>query len=506
VTPPDLPADSPVARDANWEWAIGATVLFIAVRLVAIRLSPLQLYPDEAQYWLWSRDLAFGYVTKPPLIAWLIRATTLFGDAEPMVRLSAPLLHGAAGLFLFCAARRLYDARVGLASLLVYALTPAVQLGGFVMTTDTPLVACLAAALWAYVAMQSGEGRHLRAAAALGLALGLAFLAKYAALYAVIGVFAHLAISPDARRAWTWQAAVAALAAFVMLAAPNLIWNAANRFASLGHLQQEAAWGARRGGIGETLVFVGSQFGMFGPVPFAVLIGGAAWLGFRKRLQSADVLLLCWAAPALLIVLVQAFIAGAKANWAAAAFAPGSVLVAAWMLRWGRPRVLGGVLAAHAVLALGGLAVITAPPLADRIGLSKALRGVRGGRESAELIIGAARAQQFASPLSAVAIDERELFNIVAYYGRDYFGKDGPPLRAWLAGPWPRNQAELAAPLTAADGAQVLAVSRDGVHTAKMRAQFERAGATELADIWLGPKQQLRLQMFVGQGFTPPKR
>ena len=501
-----LPADSPAPRDANWEWAVGATVLFIAVRLAAIRLSPLQLYPDEAQYWLWSRDLAFGYFTKPPLIAWLIRATTLFGDAEPMVRLSSPLLHGAAGLFLFFAARRLYDARVGLASLLVYALTPAVQLGGFVMTTDTPLVACLAGALWAYVAMQSGEGRHWRAAAALGLALGFAFLAKYAALYAVIGIAAHLAISREARRAWTWPTIVAAIAAFTLLAAPNLIWNAVNRFASFGHLQQEAAWGARKGGVLEALGFIGSQFGVFGPVPFAVLIGGAAWLGLHRRLQSADVLLLCWAAPALLIVLVQAFMAGAKANWAAAAFAPGSILVAAWMLRWGRPRVLAAVLAVHAVLALGALAVVTAPPLADRIGLSTALRGVRGGRESAELIVGAARAQQFAGSLSAVAIDERELFNIVAYYGRDYFGKDGPPLRAWLAGPYPKNQAELAAPLTSADGAQVLAVSKDGVHTAKMRAQFQSAGPTELADVWLGGKSQVKLQMFVGQGFTLPKR
>src|SRR5580704_16518606 len=109
----------------------------VVLRVVAIRLSPLQLYADEAQYWLWSRHLDFGYFTKPPLIAWIIRLTTLGGDAEPLVRLSSPLLHAAAGLFLFCAARRLYESRTALFSLLVYSTMPAVQLGSFVISTDT---------------------------------------------------------------------------------------------------------------------------------------------------------------------------------------------------------------------------------------------------------------------------------------------------------------------------------------------------------------------------------
>ena len=475
------------------------------VRLAAVRLSPLQLYADEAQYWVWSRHLDFGYFTKPPLIAWLIWATTLANNAEPFVRLSSPLLHGAAGLFLYCAARRLYDSRVALASLLVYALMPAVQLGAFVMSTDTPLVACLAGGLWAYAAMQTGDGPRWRAALGLGIALGLAFLAKYAALYAVIGIAAHLILSREGRKAWSWPAVLAAIGAFALLAAPNLIWNAAHRLASFGHLQQEAAWGARKGGVVEALVFLASQFGVFGPIPFAVLVGGGAWLAMRKRLESADLLLLCWAAPALLIVLVQAFAAGAKANWAIVAFAPGSILVAAWLLRWGRPRVLVFVLATHVLLALAGLAVVTGPQLADRVGLSNVLKGVRGGREATLLIIGQARAQQFAAPLSAVAIDERELFNTVAYYGRDYFGQDGPPLKAWLSGPYPQNQAELASPLTPADGARVLAVSRDGARAGPMRAQFRSAGETDLATIWQDRQHRLTLQWFVGQGFVGPK-
>ena len=41
-------------------------------------------------------DPGWGYWSKPPMVAWLIAATTaLCGDGEPCVRLAAPLLHGA---------------------------------------------------------------------------------------------------------------------------------------------------------------------------------------------------------------------------------------------------------------------------------------------------------------------------------------------------------------------------------------------------------------------------
>jgi 4-amino-4-deoxy-L-arabinose transferase-like glycosyltransferase len=496
------------APDPTWTWALGAAVVLTLARLLAVRLSPLQLYPDEAQYWVWSRHLAPGYFTKPPLIGWIIRLTTLGGDAEPFVRLSSPLLHAAAGLFLYGAGRRLYGPRTALAAFGVYELIPAVQLGAFVVSTDTPLVCALAAALFAYVGLQGADERGRRlAAAGLGLALGVAFLAKYAALYAVAGIALHLALSREARRAWTPVPALLAAAIFAALAAPNLIWNFGAGFATVGQVASEAAWGTRHGGLLEVAAFLASQFGVFGPVPFAVLLGGGAWLAWRRALTRQDGLLLAWTVPALAIVLVQACIAGAKANWAAAAYAPASILVAAWLLRWGRPRLLIAVLAAHALVAALVLVGEDNPGLVDRAGLSVALRGVRGGRELTQMIVDRARAESLlAPPLTAVAIDQRQLFNLAAYYGRDYFGAAGPPLKAWLAGPAAQDEAELVSPLNAAAGAHVLMVSRDGVSTAAMRAQFQHVADPAVGEIWIDPKHEIRIEMFVGDGFEPPAR
>ena len=51
--------------------AIGALT---ATRFLLLGVYQTGLNPDEAQYWFWSRDFAFGYYSKPPMIAWVIGA------------------------------------------------------------------------------------------------------------------------------------------------------------------------------------------------------------------------------------------------------------------------------------------------------------------------------------------------------------------------------------------------------------------------------------------------
>ena len=85
-----------------------------SLRVAVVIATPLNLGPDEAQYWSWSLTPAFGYFSKPPLIAWIIGAsTTLCGDGEACIRISSPLFHAGSAIILFFAARALYDARVG---------------------------------------------------------------------------------------------------------------------------------------------------------------------------------------------------------------------------------------------------------------------------------------------------------------------------------------------------------------------------------------------------------
>ena len=492
----------------------GLTLLRIAVLFA----TPLELYPDEAQYWAWSRDLAFGYFSKPPMIAWLIRATTaLGGDAEPWVRLSAPLLHAGAAIALQRVGARLYDDWTGFLGAALYSLMPGVQLSAGVVATDAPLLCFLSLTLLTYAEFLGAAGPRARLgwAAALGAALGLAFLSKYAALYFVAGLAIHLALDGEPRRAWRPAPALLAAGVFVAVIAPNLVWNARHDFATLGHVMANTDWtppvDAPRQpeplisfDLRQTPGFVASQFAVFGPIPFAVLLGGTAVLARRRRLERPDKLLLAFIAPPLLLVLVQAIIARANANWAGAAYAPASVLVAAWLVRWRARRWTEATLALQATAAGLFLIVAASPTLADRLGFANSFKRARGWAASTEAVLAQARATP---GTTAIAMDDRFLFDAMSYYGRDQLARPGSaPLRMWRRRPWANTQAEVAAPLRAGESGRVLVASLEDVYLDEMRADFAHASPVQAVSIPLDSQRRRKISLFVGQDLRPQPR
>jgi 4-amino-4-deoxy-L-arabinose transferase-like glycosyltransferase len=504
----DLPLTptTPASPDRRlWRTALLLVAGLTVARVLVLFDSPLELYPDEAQYWLWSRTLDFGYFSKPPMVAWTIWATTAVGgDAEPWVRVASPLFHAGAALAVFIVGRRLYDQAVGFMAAALYMLMPGVQLSSLIASTDAPLLMFLSFALVAYTGMFRA-GPSVRRAALFGAAVGLAFLSKYAALYALVGVALHLALSGEARAMWRPRTITAAAGTTLTILAPNLIWNALNGFATVQHTAANAAWGGRQlFNLPELGDFLASQFGVFGPIPFAVLIGGMVLLAVRRRLTEADLLLACFAIPPLLIVAGQAFISRANANWSGAGYVAGSVLVAAWLLRWRARGWLIAALAVQGMVAALFLAVCLRPGLAEPLGISNSFKRAKGWAAITERIVERA---QLAGPYTAVAVNDRFLFNAAAYYGRDYFGAPGtPPLVMWLRAASPQNQAETTAPLTTGNGGRVLAVALEQTWRDEMVADFAATSGREIFSVRLDEKRRRRAEIFNGERYAPRPR
>jgi 4-amino-4-deoxy-L-arabinose transferase-like glycosyltransferase len=489
----------------DWRAAVLLVAALTVVRLVVLFASPLELYPDEAQYWLWSRTLDFGYYSKPPMIAWAIWATTAFGgDAEPWVRASAVVFQAGATLTVFAIGLRLYGGGAALAGAALYALMPGVQLSSLVAATDAPLLFFLGLTILAYVELQRAEGRRaLGLSAALGVGLGLAFLSKYAAVYFLVGLAAHLLISRDARAAWTpARAGLVALAAAAILA-PNVVWNATHGFATLHHTAANAAWGGRQlFNFAELGEFALSQFGVFGPIPLGALIAGLGLAAMRRRLSREDLLLLCFTLPPLLIVTGQAFISRANANWSGAGYLTGAILVGAWLVRWRAKGWLIGALAMQAVLAAAFFAFLISPSLAEHSGIGNSFKRAKGWQETTETVL---RRAALEPELTAIAVNNRFLFYAMSYYGRDELPAL-PPLRSWLLTGEPENQAEASAALQPSEGDRVLAVSMEGAYRTEMEGDFRSASGLEIASIWLDAKRKRRIEMFIGEGFAPKPR
>jgi len=315
----------------QWRNALFGVFAITLARLFWLTWGRSDLYPDEAQYWLWSLHPAWGYYSKPPLVAWLIALTTsAFGDSEAAIRLSAPLLHFATALTVFHIAKRLYDSRTGFWSALAYATLPGVSVSAALISTDAPLLLAWALALYAFIRAREPGGEAWWWA--VGAAAGVGLLAKYAMAYWLFSCLLYLLLFRDERR--HLKGLVRATILALLIYAPNFIWNLGHGFVSYRHTQENAvSHGALINPMNFAQFFL-SQFGVFGPIFFAALL--LILISARKSLaprQSA--LLAAFALPTLAMMLVVSFISHAQPNWSAPAYVSAVVLVTAWLLRRG---------------------------------------------------------------------------------------------------------------------------------------------------------------------------
>jgi len=418
--------------------AMGLGALLV-LRLLAVALAKTDLFFDEAQYWAWSRDLAFGYFSKPPLIAWIIRgATEICGDAEGCVRAPAPILYTVASIFVFLGGRALYDARVGFWSAMVFATLPGVSFSAALISTDVPLLACWTIALFGWIRLV--QSRHLAYAVLVGAALGFGLLAKYAAIYFVLCAAIDVWRDKDARTALGGGRGPVAGAIALFIVAPNLLWNAAHGFATFSHTAANASWRGLPIHAGAALEFLGAQFGTFGPILFATLLV-VAWAALRRGCAQPACRLLAFSLPVLALITAQALFSRALANWAAVAYPAATLLVTAVLLH-ARPRLFRLSLGLHLGVALAlALAFVFAPSLAQ-LGQPQTNPLVRllGWRELATVTKELAAAQG----ANAILTDDREVTAEFLYYLRDA----QLPILVWRYGPKPRDHFEMTRPYT----------------------------------------------------------
>ena len=482
--------------------AIGLVAGLLIVRLAAIIADPNSLYADETQYWLWSQSVQWGYFSKPPMIAWIIALTTgLFGDADWAVRLAAPILHTGAAILVGLTARRLFGDAAGAWAAILWIVMPAVWLSGAIISTDGPLTFFWSLGLYALVRLREGAGWGY--AGLLGLAAGLAFLSKYAALYFFLGCAIAMVVDAPARRALiSVKGGLAGLVALALIA-PNLMWNAANDFATVSHTAANANWGGPLFNPGELFSFILDQFGVFGPISFAVLImaaGAALRTGLVSREERPRLLLVGFILPALIIVALQAFISRAHANWAVSAYVAGTILISVYFTTgpgWRRLALYGAV-GFHLLAGSVFMALAASPALSDAAGLSNAFKRVREWPATVEALADAAER----APADYLVFDNRNDFHQMQRYG----GQIDAQLFMWRRHSGALNFAEAEWPLPAGFSESVLIVSERPREVPALRRDFavlEPAGEIVIDH---GGRMPRRYQLFLASGYQPVAR
>jgi 4-amino-4-deoxy-L-arabinose transferase-like glycosyltransferase len=421
----------------------------LALRLAAVYAATTDLVLDEAQYWTWSRELAFGYFSKPPMIAWLIRATSeLCGNGEACIRSAAPVLYTVSAVIIYVTARALYGARVGFWSAIVFATLPGVSFSALVITTDVPLVLCWSIMLYAWVMLVKRQSMGF--AVLLGVAIGFGLLTKQAMIYAALCIGCHAAVSQEARNALKGGRGVVAAAIALVLFAPNVIWNAEHGFPTVRHTEANIGWRYPYIHPLRLLDYIAVQFGVFGPI-LAVVLLRTAWREIKAPSDQAKVLLLSFSLPILALLAVQAILSRAHGNWTATAYPAASIVVTAVMLELNRQTLfrisLGLHLAIAAMLAVGP-AFASRWPLFERL---EFLSRLVGWHDAANVVRGKLAEERYGS----ILVDTREMAGELLYYLRDV----PTPLYVWPSGPTPNDHYEMTRPFTAETPEPILYVS-----------------------------------------------
>ena len=469
-------------------------------RVLILFITPWGLHGDEAQYWAWSKEPAFGYFSKPPMIAWIIGITTsLFGNAEWAIRLSAPFLHIATSVMIFLTGRRLFTAETGFWAALIYALMPAVWLSSYIMSTDAALLLCWAIALHAWACLRSGDGwgRVLQ----LGLALGFGLLSKYAMAFMLPVLCFAVLLDKPSRKALLGPKGFVAAGIGTALLTPNLMWNAAHDFATISHTAENANLGQDIFNPKNLLRFWFDQFGVFGFLPYPMLLFALA-ASFKGKFKSPAKWLAALAILPLLAISLEALVSRANANWAVTAYIAAPFLVALWAIQTKRRLAwLKWGLVFQTTIAVSLCVLGTSEKLTDAVGLNNSVKRLRAWPETNTIATTLAREDAY----RFIAVDNRLLFYNLEYSGFYHARLNEkiaprPKLTMWSLNATPAHHASLRQALPDTD-APVLILSQHHNFERYLREDFDTLIELKPIKIDLGPGKTRHLKVWRGSGY-----
>ena len=503
------------SADRYTRLAIAIIAGLLAVRVVLVIASPLELYADEAQYWRWGQTLDWGYYSKPPMIAWVIHASTaLFGDSEWAIRSLAPVLHAIAASVLFMLSRRMFGSLAGLFTVITYLVMPGITLSSGVISTDGVLFPFWCLALYLFWRLREQDLGWI-GVIGLGAAIGIGFLSKYAMLYFAIGIALTSLLDAPTRKAVLSAKGVVFILVALAVFSPHLVWNAANDFKTVSHTVDNANLGGDLFNLDHFPKFVGDQMGVFGPVSFVALFVGLTILRPKSELadlgdaahaqRTKEIWLASFIVPVLVIIAVQAVLSRAHANWAATAYPAASVFIGGFLIRakaW-RSAYWAGI-GLQALIGVLAITLALAPPSwSAALGRDNDLKRVRGWQDLTDQL---AREIERTQP-TAIVVDEREIWHGLDYYLRDRLDV---PLILWRYNPGPKSFAE-SVDLSDLDHSRVLVASYRSHLRPRIQADFARWQPEGLVAVDLGHRSngcalRRELRLYLSGDYQPLER
>ena len=275
----------------------------------------LPLHFDEAQYWDWAQNLDWGYFSKPPLLAFLIRMITeLCGNSENCIRTLSPLIHSFTSFIIFYSIYILTENyKKSLFGAILFLLMPGITFSSFLISTDVPLIFFSSLIALLIIKINNSHKAKPLYFCFLGFALALGLLSKYAIFYLILSFLVSMIIDKDCRSFFLKSNFLLSILIIIIFISPNIFWNFNNEFVTLSHTAANANLTHIKINFIQGLLFILSQGIIFGIIPFLYL--SKKTILFTEFNMIQKIFLISFLLP-IFIVFLLAIFSRANANWA----------------------------------------------------------------------------------------------------------------------------------------------------------------------------------------------
>lgn len=199
-------------------------MILLALLLRIYDLGKMNLFPDEAYYWDWSRHLSFGYYSHPPIVSWVIYiGRNLVGQSEAALRLPFALIGTLTVVAIYKLAKEMFGKKAALLSTAAVATSPI-----FVLSSRLALPDAIVVLFWVLSTLffwKAYKGNKKWDYYLFGVSLGLALLSKYVSFFLLITITVFILFANRWYKIKNRKNFGAGLLLAIFIFSPNLIWN-----------------------------------------------------------------------------------------------------------------------------------------------------------------------------------------------------------------------------------------------------------------------------------------
>jgi 4-amino-4-deoxy-L-arabinose transferase-like glycosyltransferase len=289
--------------------------------LQLIMCASFGLAHDEAYYWLFSKNLSWGYFDHPPFVAFAIKLFSFLPHHEFSVRLGFVLLQAGSLFFLLT----LIEKKFWWNAFLIFFSFPLASYTGLLALPDMPLLFMTAAYFYFLRGYLAGDKKCIWL---LGAVIPLLLYAKYHGILLIF--FTILAIPRLLLRRDFWLVTLIS----VMLFLPHIWWQYQNNFATLRYHFLERP--SSDFSLKRVFDYLGTQLILSG-----LFCGPIIWWQLKKiKARESFLRVLVFVSWGILIFfLVSTFSKKVEANWTISLVIPLTILLSGseiWSKKWAK--------------------------------------------------------------------------------------------------------------------------------------------------------------------------